>query len=271
MKRLVREMPVLLILLLALAAVLFPYLWTFLASLKTEAAINRPTTLVFAPTLQNWRVVLFESNIPHQIRNSVLVGFFTVLISLLLGTPAAYALSRFRVGGSSLRFVILLAQMLPPAILIVPFFLILYYLRLLDSLIGVIASHLTFILPLVTWFLIGFFEDLPRDLEEQAMVDGCTRWQAFYKVVIPVIRPGLGAAALFGFILSWNDLFYALLLTGKNSATLPVGIAGFWTFRGIEMGRMSAAIILAIVPVTVLSFLIQSYLVRGLGGGALKG
>ncbi|MFO3796378.1 MAG: carbohydrate ABC transporter permease [Anaerolineales bacterium] len=271
MKRFIRTFPSLSFLSLALIIVLFPYFWTLLASFKTEAAINRPMSLRFEPTLKNWQVLLFESNIPRQIRNSVLVGGITVGISLILGAPAAYAFSRFRTGGNGLRFLILLAQMLPPAILIVPFFLILYYLRLLDSLWGVVASHLTFILPLMTWFLIGFFEDLPRDLEEQAMVDGCTRWQAFYKVVLPVIRPGLGAAALFGFILSWNDLFYALLLTGKNSATLPVGIAGFWTFRGIEMGRMSAAIILAIVPVTVLSFFVQSYLVRGLGGGALKG
>ncbi|MDW8227486.1 MAG: carbohydrate ABC transporter permease [Anaerolineales bacterium] len=266
-----REIFILLILLVALIVVLFPYFWTLLASFKSEAAINRPTTFVFQPTLKNWQAVLFESNIPRQIRNSAIVGTVTVAISLLLGAPAAYAFSRFRTGGNGLRFAILLAQMLPPAILIVPFFIILYQLRLLDSLWGVIASHLTFILPLVTWFLIGFFEDLPRDLEEQAMVDGCTRWQAFYKVVLPVIRPGLGAAALFGFILSWNDLFYALLLTGKYSSTLPVGIAGFWTFRGIEMGRMSAAIILAILPVIVLSFFVQSYLVRGLGGGALKG
>nr|BAL53477.1 binding-protein-dependent transport systems inner membrane component [uncultured Chloroflexota bacterium]BAL55917.1 binding-protein-dependent transport systems inner membrane component [uncultured Chloroflexota bacterium] len=271
MKRWWREVPVLLILLLTLVIVVFPYFWTLLASFKNEAEINRPLQIRFTPTLKNWQSMLFDSNIPRQIRNSILAGGITVTISLLLGAPAAYAFSRFRSGGNTLRFVILLAQMLPPAILIVPFFLILYQLRMLDSLWGVITTHLTFIMPLMTWFLIGFFEDLPRDLEEQAMVDGCTRWQAFYKVVLPVIRPALGAAALFGFILSWNDLFYALLLTSKNSSTLPVGIASFWTFRGIEMGRMSAAIVLAIVPVTVLSFFIQSYLVRGLGGGALKG
>lgn len=271
MKHFLRELPVLLILILALIVVLFPYIWTLLSSFKSEAAINRPMELELSPTLQNWQAVLFHSNIPRQIRNSAIAGLITVFISLLLGAPAAYAFSRFRSGGNFLRFAILLAQMLPPAILIVPFFLILYHMRLLDSLWAVITSHLAFILPLITWFLIGFLEDVPLDLEEQALVDGCTRWQAFYKVVLPVIRPGLGAAALFGFILSWNDLFYALLLTGKKSATLPVGIAGFWTFRGIEMGRMSAAIILAIFPVTVLSFFVQSHLVRGLGGGAIKG
>ncbi len=265
-----REGPILLVLLIALSVVLFPYLWTLLASFKTEAAFNRPLDWNFTPTTANWEKVL-RSDIPLQARNSALVGLLTVAISLLVGAPAAYALSRFRVGGEPMRFIILAAQMLPPAALIVPFFLTMYRFRLLDTPWAVVASHLTFVLPLVTWFLIGFFDDVPRELEEQAAVDGCTQWQAFYRIVLPVIRPGLGAAALFGFVLSWNDLFYALLLTGKHSRTLPVGIAGYWTFRGIEMGQMSAAIILAIVPVVVASFFVQKYLVRGLGGGAIKG
>jgi ABC-type glycerol-3-phosphate transport system permease component len=271
MRKFYRELPALAVLLVALVAVIFPYAWTLLTSLKPEAAINRPLDWSFTPTLAHWQKVLLESNIPLQVRNSALAGLLTVGIALLLGAPAAYAFSRFRTGGNGMRFAILAAQMLPPAVLIVPFFLIMYNLKLLDSIWAVVATHLTFALPLVTWFLIGFIDDVPRDLEEQAMIDGCTQWQAFYKVILPTIRPGLGAAALFAFILSWNDLFYALLLTGKQSATLPVGIAGFWTFRGIEMGQMSAAIILAILPVTIASFFVQKYLVRGLGGGALKG
>ncbi|MCS7286871.1 MAG: carbohydrate ABC transporter permease [Anaerolineae bacterium] len=270
MRRLGQELSVLFILFIALIVVLFPYFWTLLASFKTEAAINRPLDWNFDPTFANWERVL-RSDIPMQVRNSILVGLLTVAISLVVGAPAAYAFSRFRAGGDAIRFIILAAQMLPPAVLIVPLFLIMYKLRLLDTIWAVTISHLTFILPLITWFLIGFFEDVPRELEEQAMVDGCTQWQAFCRIVLPVIRPGLGAAALFGFVLSWNDLFYALLLTGKHSRTLPVGIAGFWTFRGIEMGQMSAAIILTIIPVVIASFFVQKYLVRGLGGGAIKG
>ncbi|MBO9368684.1 MAG: carbohydrate ABC transporter permease [Chloroflexi bacterium] len=269
-RRLATQAIILLILCLALAIVIFPYLWTLLASFKTEAALNRPLDWNFTPTLANWQAML-HSEIPRQVLNSIIVGAVTVLLSLLLGAPAAYSFSRFRTGGDGARFAVLLAQMLPPAALIVPLFLLMYTLRLLDTLWAVVASHLTFILPLVTWFLIGFFDDVPPELEEQAMVDGCTQWQAFYRVVLPTIRPGLGAAALFGFVLSWNDLFYALLLTGKHSRTLPVGIAGYWTFRGIEMGQMSAAIILAIGPVIIASFFVQRYLVRGLGGGAVKG
>ena len=257
------------VVLLAFLIVLFPYLWLFLTSFKPPALLSRPEVVRFTPTLVHWREVL-GSDFPRYLGNSVIVGVVTVLIALLAGAPAAYAFSRFRVGGDRARFGVLIAQMVPPTVLIVPLFLLMYHLRLLDTLIAVIAAHLTFILPLVTWFLIGFFDEVPRDLEEQAMVDGCTHWQAFYRVVVPAIRPGIAAAALFAFVLSWNEVFFALLLTGGDSKTLPVAIAGYWTFRGIEMGKMSVAIVVAIVPVLVASFFIQRHLVKGLGGGAVK-
>ncbi len=257
------------VVILAFLAVLFPYAWIFLTSLKPPDLLSVPAVPLFRPTLRHWRDVL-GSDFPRYLGNSIVVGLVTVAIALATGTPAAYAFSRFNVGGHRARFGVLIAQMVPPTVIIVPMFLIMYHLRLLDTLIAVIAAHLTFILPLVTWFLIGFFDEVPRDLEEQAMVDGCTPWQAFYRVVVPVIRPGLAAAGLFAFILSWNEVFFALLLTGGDSKTLPVAIAGYWTFRGIEMGKMSVAIVVAIVPVLVASFFIQRHLVKGLGGGAVK-
>ena len=257
------------ILLIALVTVLFPYVWIFLASFKPADVLARPASIAFTPTWAHWVEVL-RSDFPRQLLNSVIVGLVTVAIALVAGGPAAYVFSRVDVGGAKARFGVLLAQMLPPAVLIVPLFLLMYRVKLLDTLVAVIAAHLTFILPLVTWFLIGFFDEVPRDLEEQAMVDGCTQWQAFYRIVIPVIRPGLAAAGLFAFVLSWNDLFYALLLTGGDSKTLPVAIAGYWTFRGIEMGKMSVAIVVAIVPVLVASFFVQRHLVKGLGAGAVK-
>jgi multiple sugar transport system permease protein len=260
-----------LVLSIALLVVFFPYFWILLSSLKDAAAINHPLSFNFTPTLINWQAVV-NARIPRQVVNSLFVGLVTVLISLAVGSLAAYSFSRFNVGGSTTRFLVLLAQMLPPSVLIIPLFLLLYHTNyLLGTVWAAIISHLTFILPLVTWFLIGFFDDVSRDLEEQAMVDGCTPWQALVKVVIPSVRPGLGAAGLFGFVLSWNDMFYALLLTSGDQRTLPVGIAGYWTFRGVEMGQMSAAIILAIVPMILLSFSVQRFLLRGLGGGAIKG
>jgi len=259
-----------LVLVVSLLIVFFPYFWTILASFKDAAAINHPLDFTFTPTLVNWQAVV-HAGIPRQAFNSFIVGVVTVIIALAAGSLAAYAFSRFNVGGSTARFLTLLAQMLPPAVLIVPLFLIMYYTKLIGSVWAAVISHLTFILPLVTWFLIGFFDEVPRELEEAAKVDGCTNWQALFKIVLPAVRPGLGAAGLFAFVLSWNDMFYALLLTSGAQRTLPVGIAGYWTFRGVEMGQMSAAIMLAIVPMIVLSFFVQRFLLRGLGGGAIKG
>jgi multiple sugar transport system permease protein len=258
------------LLFLALLCVFFPYFWTILASLKNAAAINHPLDFSFQPTLVNWEAVV-RAGIPRQALNSLIVGAVTVAICLIAGTPAAYAFSRFNVGGDKARFVVLLAQMLPPATLIIPLFLLMYHLKISNSLARVVISHLTVLLPLVTWFLIGFFDDVPRELEEAALVDGCTQWQTFLKIIVPIIRPGMGAAGLFAFVMSWNDMFYALILTTAKWRTLPVGIAGYWTFRGVEMGQMSAAIALAILPMIGLSFFVQRYMLQGLTRGAVKG
>jgi len=254
----------------ALVAVSFPFFWILLTSIKPPDLVARPEVWLFAPSAANWRDVLFASAVPRYIANSVLVGLATVTVTLLVGCPAAYAFSRFRAGGRVGRFSILAAEMMPPAVLIVPFFLLMYRLSLIDTLWAVIAAHLTFVTPVVVWFLIGFIDEVPRELEDQAMVDGYTQFQAFYKIVLPVIRPGLAASAIFAFVLSWNDMFYALILTGGESKTLPVAIAGYWTFRGIEMGKMAVAILIAIVPVLIASFFVQKHLVKGLGGGAVK-
>lgn len=254
---------------LAAAVVLFPFLWIFLASIKPPHLVSEPDVWFFAPSFANWHDVVLASDVPDNILNSLKVSLSTVLIALLVGCPAAYAFSRFRAGGTS-RFAVLAAEMMPPAILILPLFLVFYRLGLIDSLTGVVVAHLTLVVPVVTWFLIGFFDEVPRELEEQAMIDGCTQFQAFYRVILPTVRPGIAAAAVFGFVLSWNDLFYALILTGGESRTLPVAIAGFWTFRGVDMGKMAVAILLAIVPILIVSFFIQKHLIRGLGGGAVK-
>ncbi len=254
---------------LAIAIVLFPFLWIFLASIKPPELVTEPNVWMFPPTAANWHDVLLESDVPKNIINSFVVSVATVIIALVTGCPAAYSFSRFKTG-SGTRFSVLAAEMMPPAILILPLFLVLFRLGLIDTLAAVVLAHLTFVVPVVTWFLIGFFDEIPRELEEQAMIDGYTQFQAFYKVILPVVRPGLAAAAVFGFVLSWNDMFYALILTGGESRTLPVAIAGFWTFRGIDMGKMAVAILVAVVPILIISFFIQKHLVRSLGGGAVK-
>ena len=249
--------------------VLMPFLWVVLGSLKTDQQLNDPTLLFFKPTLTNWKVVL-DSGILGAAGRSVIVGVVTVGLSVLVGSMGAYAISRYKTGGSASRFGILAAQVLPPAVLVFPFLAMSYKLHLNDTLAAVIAAHLSFVLPVVTWFLIGFFDAVPKELEEQAMVDGLGRFEAFRQVVLPQVKAGIGAAAIFGFVLSWNDLFYALILAPGNAATLPVRIAGFNTFRGVELGAMCAAILVSVVPVLIACFFVQKRLVRGISGGAVK-
>lgn len=249
--------------------VAMPLLWVLLGSFKTGTQLNDPTVLTFAPTLENWKVVV-SSGILAAAGRSVIVGVITVALSVLVGSMGAYSISRYKTGGSATRFGILAAQVLPPAVLVFPFLALAYDFQLNDTLAAVLAAHLSFVLPVVCWFLIGFFDAVPIALEEQAMIDGLGRFAAFRKVVIPQVAPGVGAAAIFGFVLSWNDLFYALILAPGNSATLPVRIAGFNTFRGVELGAMCAAILVSVVPVLTATFFVQRRLVRGISGGAVK-
>jgi len=249
--------------------VLFPLVWIVLASFKKPADLSEPFQFVFTPTLDSWRNVL-ESGILDAAGRSVLVALVTVGISVVVGSMGAYVIAKFRAGGSLTRFGMLAAQVLPPAVLVFPFLTMAYALRLNDTLVPVIFAHLSFVLPVVTWFLIGFFEAVPKSLEEQARVDGFGRFQAFLLVVLPQVLPGIGAAAIFGFTLSWNDMFYGLILAPGKAAILPVAIAGFNTFRGVELGSMSAAILIAVIPVLIASFFIQRKLVQGISGGAVK-
>jgi ABC-type glycerol-3-phosphate transport system permease component len=257
------------LLVLMALSVFLPFFWLSLGSFKTGAQLNNPSLLFFEPTLENWREVL-RSGVFDSAYRSATVGLVTVSLSVIIGSMGAYAISRYKTGGSATRFGILAAQVLPPAVLVFPFLEVSYRFKLNDTLFAVIISHLSFVLPVVTWFLIGFFDAAPKEVEEQALVDGLSRFQAFRKVVIPQVAPGIGAAAVFGFVLSWNDLFYALILAPGNSATLPVKIASFNTFRGVELGAMAAAILVAVIPVLIVSFFIQKRLVRGISGGAVK-
>jgi ABC-type glycerol-3-phosphate transport system permease component len=253
----------------ALVVVGFPLVWVTLASFKTPAQLNDPSLIMFSPSLTNWAYVV-EEGILQAAGRSALVAFITVAISAIAGSAAAYVISSYKAGGTATRFGILAAQVLPPAVLVFPFLTLAYVTQVNDTLIPLIFAHLSFVLPVVTWFLIGFFDSVPRSLEEQARVDGFSRFKAFLLVVLPQVYPGLGAAIIFGFTLSWNDMFYGLILTPTKSAILPVAIAGFNTFRGVELGSMSAAILVAVIPVLIASFFIQKRLVQGISGGAVK-
>jgi multiple sugar transport system permease protein len=181
--------------------------------------------------------------------NSLIVALATTLISLPLATALAYVFARYNLGGATLRLGVLASQMLPPIILVLPLFVVFLSAGLMQSRLGLIIAHLTICLPFLAWMLVSFFEGDVARLEEAARVDGATRWQAFIKIAVPVAAPGLLAAGLLGFILSWNEFLFALVLSGPDTQTLPVGLAGLETHAGVEIAPLAAATVVSLLPV----------------------
>jgi multiple sugar transport system permease protein len=273
--------------LLAVTAVfLFPLFWIVGLSFKTRAQIfTEPPLWLWTPTLENYRNVLqigTQGLITAQASstedfalyfiNTVIVSAGSVLLALLVGVPAAYAFARFRfLGASQLFFSFLLFRMLPPIAVLVPMYVLMRAAGMLNTHLGLILAYSTFSLPLVVWVMRGFFEDLPRELEECAELDGCSRFATFWRIILPLSRPGLVAATIFSLVLAWNDFVFAAVLASKRTQTLPVFMAGFTTDVGIAWGEMAASAVLVILPVIVFSILAQRHLVAGLSSGTVKG
>jgi len=265
--------------LLAAAALffLFPLYWLLATALKSPAEMFslEPVWWPARATWEHFREFLFASALARMAWNSVVVAVGSTLLSLAAGTMAAYSLSRFglpRRLNRHVAFWILSTRMAPPIVTIVPLFLILRRVELVDTRLGLILAYAVFNLPFVVWMMKGFFDELPRELEEAALVDGDTHWGAFRRVALPLVRPGLAATAIFCLIVSWNEFLFALVLTQSEAAmTLPVGIANQVTQYEIRWGAMSAAGVLAALPLLVFALAVQRHLVRGLSYGALKG
>lgn len=258
-------------LILASLVVLLPILWVVRTSLANRLiAYKIPPVWVFVPTLQNYRAIFDQFPFQQYFFNSFFVSIVASLVALALGSMAAYSIARFRTGGPLLRLSMLSTQMLPPISLVIPIFLLARLAHLWDSRLGLIIAYLSFNLPYTVWILIGFFQSIPQELEEAAMIDGCSRLQALWRVTVPVALPGLLAAGTFNFILNWNEFLFALILTGRTTRTLPVAIASLWTQQGVQIGAVSAATVLVVVPVILLTFIIQKSLVRNLTFGSLK-
>lgn len=253
-------------------AVLSPFLWLLVMSFKTNAEIFRfPPRLFFQPTLDNY-AALWSSEFRTSFANSLVVSTASTLVSMIIGTPAAYALSRWTGrGGPTITLWILASRMAPPIAFTIPYFLAYRNLELLDTLTGLVLIYLTFNLSLVIWMMRPFFDQLPRALEEAAWIDGATMWQAFARVVLPLAGPGLAATAILCFLFAWNDFFFALILTRTEAMTAPVAVVNFMNYEGWEWGRIAAGGTMIMLPVLAFSLVVRRYLVHGLTGGALKG
>ena len=261
----------------AIVYTVFPVLWLFVNSFKTRLDMFAmpPIWIVDNPTLYNYVQTFVEREFVTYMFNSLIVALMTTLLSLAIGTIAGFALARFRYPANTkfhLSFWILSTRMMPPIVTIVPLYVFFGFLDLLNTKTALVISYTGFNLPFVVWMMRSYFAEIPADLEESAMVDGDTRLGAFWRVILPLARPGLAATAIFCFILSWIELLFALIITETTSAnTLPIGIAGRITQYKVEWGEISASGFAACVPIIIFAFIVQRHLVRGLSFGAVKG
>jgi len=253
-----------------LLIVMFPFLWLVQLAFKPAADVF-DDGLLFVPTLDGFRGLLTQGNFLKSFGNSLAVSTLSTALSLAIGVPAAYALTRWRFKGRDrVALWILVTRMAPPIAFTIPFFLAWRWLGLQDTIVGLAIVYLTFNLAIVIWLMQTFFEAVPTALEEAAWIDGCGVWQAFWRVTLPLTAPGLAATAVLCFIFSWNDFFYALILTRTNAITAPVAIVNFLQYEGWEWTKIAAAGTLVMLPVVIFTVLVRTYLVRGLTAGGVK-
>jgi len=260
----------------AVVLVLLPIYWMVNMSFKgrAEFAALPPTLLVQRPTLENYRDLIVTQRFDRFGLNSLVVALIAASIAVTIGTLAAYGLSRFRLPRNlnyHLLFTILTVRMFPPVVTVIPLFVYYRDLGLLDSQLGLGLVHSFSEIPLVVWMMIGFFRDIPRDMEEAALVDGDHRLAVLRKIAIPLAAPGLAATFILVFISSWNEFLLALILTETRAQTLPIAVAAQITQFDVKYGNLMAAGVLATLPVLVLAMLAQRHLTRGLTVGGVTG
>lgn len=248
---------------------MLPFGWLLQMSFRPNDGIFG-YELAFRTTVEHY-AALWTGGFPRSFLNSVLASSLSTLLALLIGTPAAYAMARWQFRGKrQVGLWILATRMAPPIAFTIPFFLAYRWLGLLDTVPGLVLIYLTFNLALVIWMMQTFFAGVPRTLEEAAWIDGCSVWGAFLRITLPLTAPGLAATAVLCFIFSWNDFFYALILTRTNARTAPVAIVNFIQYEGWEWGKIAAGGSLVMLPVILFTLLVRRYLVRGLTAGGVK-
>ena len=261
---------------LALAVVLAPFLFLFLNGFKPseEFSVRPPRLLPSHVTLEHYTVVFDpDGDTFRYLRNSLVVTTCATVLAVAMGTAAAFGLNRLRLPfhlSTAIAFTFLLVRFYPKITVALPYFILMRELHLLDTVLAVILAHASLTLPFVVWLVLGFLEELPKELEEQAMIDGCSLWQRFRLVVLPLSAPVIVTAAVLTAILSWNEFLMASSVAPNAAKTLPVRIASFITDKGIQWGPMSAMGTVIVAPVMLFALITQRWLVRGLTMGAVK-
>lgn len=255
---------------LAIVLLIFPFVWMILTSFRNQAQNTSAVPVwMFQPVLDNYQSVIVGNNFLKFTFNSLVVALSATALGMLLGLPAAYAIARFK--QRSLSLWILISRIIPYITFLLPLFLVFSKFGLIGSFTALILSHLIITLPLIVWIMIAFFEDIPADLEEAALVDGTTRTGAFVRVVLPLVTPGVVTAGILAMIFSWNQFLFSLILGGPDTKTVPVAVFNFISYGSINFGGIAAAAVLITLPIIVLSLTVQRYIVKGLTAGGVKG
>src|SRR6187399_77770 len=257
-----------------LAVWAFPVLWGLLTSFKTERdVLAYPPKFIFEPTLDNYREVIFgTSSILPNLWSSVVVATASTLLTMLIAVPAAYALARLHFPGrKGSGFYVLATQMLPPVGLIIPYYLVLQKIGALDSYSGLTVIYLTFSLPFAIWLMVSYFEDVPYEMEEAALLDRAGRLRALWYVILPQVRGGIAVTTVFVFLNAWNEFLFAVVLGGNRVRPVTVAMFNFISVEQTQWARLAAGAMLAMAPVIVIGLLAQRHIVKGLTVGAVKG
>ena len=259
---------------LLLAIWMFPVLWGLLTSFKSERdVLAYPPKIIFEPTLANYREVLFGANsILPNLASSVIVTGAATLLTMLFAIPAAYALARLDLPAKRASgFYVLATQMLPPVGLIIPYYLVMQKVGLLDSYSGLTAIYLTFSLPFAIWLMVSYFEDIPREMEEAALLDRAGRLRALWYVIMPQVNGGIAVTTIFVFLNAWNEFLFAVVLGGNKVRPVTVAMFNFISVEQTQWAKLAAGAMLAMAPVILLGLLAQKHIVKGLTVGAVKG
>jgi multiple sugar transport system permease protein len=250
----------------------FPFYWMVTTSLKTQVvALQSPPAWLFTPTLDNYWQVLFVDKVGPALINSLIVAVCTTSAAIVLGTPAAYALARFEFRGKqNLWFWFITNRFVSPVVLAFPVFLIAREFGLRDTHIALILMYLTFTLPIVIWICTDQFHSIPRELDEAALLEGCSQWRIFRSICLPLAMPGVAVSAILSFIFSWNELLFAYILAPKAAKTAPAMAVTFMEGYDVPYGKIMATSTLIVVPVLIFALLASKHLVRGLTMGAVK-
>lgn len=255
-----------------LAIVLLPYIWLIITSFKTRVdAFAIPPKIFFKATLQNYFDAFISKGMLSNLRNSIVVMIATVVFGLLLGVPSAFGFSRFPMKYDKLLLNYLLGTRFTPfVVLALPLYLIMSKVGLLNSYVGIIIAHVAFNLPFVVWMMKGFFDAIPKEIDEAARMEGYSWFRILVSINIPLAKSGLAATTVFCAINSWNEFLMALILTGRNTVTMPVAIPGLMTPQGTLWGQIAAVGTVITIPVLILAIMVQKHMVSGMTMGAVK-